>query len=143
GPERTGGRDVPAVDHGDAGAAARDHRTEPRTHEDAEGVHDGSADLARGLAGGEAHPRLTPAGARQVRGRGRLTAPLLIVLTLLEGCSVFALPPAPPWVPLLGRPEQGKVPDAPPVPAAKQPTAPLISVGQAAPVDPETVVDRV
>jgi len=64
-------------------------------------------------------------------------------MMLLEGCSVFALPPAPEWVPLVGRPEQGKVPNAPPVPAAKQPTAPLISVGQAAPVDPDTILDRV
>lgn len=79
-----------------------------------------------------------------MRGRVRLAAPLLVVgALLLEGCSVFALPPAPSWVPLVGRPEQGKAPNAPPVPAAKQPTAPLISVGQATPVDPDTVLDRV
>jgi len=79
-----------------------------------------------------------------VRGRVRLAAPFLVVVALLlEGCSVFALPPAPSWVPLVGRPEQGKAPNAPPVPAAKQPTAPLISVGQAAPVDPDTALANV
>jgi peptidyl-prolyl cis-trans isomerase SurA len=78
-----------------------------------------------------------------VSRRARWSVSLLLLALGLDGCSVFALPPAPSWVPLIGRSETGKVPASPPVPAAKQPTAPLISVGQAAQVDPDTVFDRV
>jgi peptidyl-prolyl cis-trans isomerase SurA len=69
-----------------------------------------------------------------VRGRVRLAAPLLLVI-LLEGCSI------PSWVPYYGksRPSATQTPSV----AAKQVTAPLISAGTAAPVDPEAVLDRV
>jgi peptidyl-prolyl cis-trans isomerase SurA len=76
--------------------------------------------------------------------RLRRTAPLLLVAALLtEGCSVFAFPSAPSWVPLIGKSGPGPIPKVDPTPPAKQPTAPLISAGTAAPVDPETVLDRV
>ena len=77
-------------------------------------------------------------------GRLRRTAPLVLVVAFfIEGCSVFSLPPAPGWVPLIGKTGPGPIPKADPTPPSKQATAPLISVGQAAPVDPDTVVDRV
>src|SRR4030095_8076137 len=132
-PERAGARDIRAVDDSDTGAPAGNHRAEPRAHENAEGVHDGSADLARGMAGGEGRPRRLAGRTREVSRRARWSVSLLLLALGLDGCSVFALPPAPSWVPLLGRSETGKVPASPPVPAAQQPTAPLISVGHAAP----------
>lgn len=61
--------------------------------------------------------------------------PLLLLVTLLEGCSL------PSWVPLVGKstPPVAQTPTPPP----KQPTAPLISVGSPSTVDQEDVLDRV
>ena len=61
--------------------------------------------------------------------------PLLLLVTLLEGCSL------PSWVPLFGKstPPVAQAPTPPP----KQPTAPLISVGSPSTVDQEDVLDRV
>jgi peptidyl-prolyl cis-trans isomerase SurA len=71
-----------------------------------------------------------------VRGRARSTAPLLLLVILLEGCSI------PSWVPLVGKSTPPPVAQAP-SPPPKQPTAPLISVGTPGTLDSENVLDRV
>lgn len=78
-----------------------------------------------------------------MRGRARLIPWLFVASLFLPGCSVFGFPTVPTWVPVLGKPGPGTLPNGAPAPPPKQPTAPLISVGTAAPVDPETVLDRV
>jgi peptidyl-prolyl cis-trans isomerase SurA len=95
------------------------------------------------MAGGSGRAHGIAGRAREVSGRARLAAPLFLVVLWLEGCSVFSLPPAPSWVPLLGRTNPSALPNTPPAPPAKQATAPLISAGTAAAVDPDTVLDRV
>ena len=81
-----------------------------------------------------------------MRGVARLAAPLLMLVTLLEGCSIFSLPTPdlPGWVPLVGKSSKpNPILAGTPAPPQKQATAPLISVGQSTPVDPDTVHDRV